>query len=167
MDTNYYWKTPEVDPLLAVASGGSVTDHDNPAIHIGKRSAAGLFCWDDSLTLCIGGKDMLHREGVRFFEACPLCGRHPSTTARDEVATDVEDGITREHGDRTSGVSNCSSFAWAQPPYLVLSLCDRAQPGDTLIEDQYGQEYTGAEFRAMVETNCPIQFTDSIGRWFS
>ena len=41
MGTNYYLKGHRGD--------------DNPKYHIGKRSAAGLYCWDCHITLCKGG----------------------------------------------------------------------------------------------------------------
>ena len=46
-------------------------------LHIGKRSAAGTYCWDCRLTLCKGGEKAVHMSthGAHgFYDACPKCG---------------------------------------------------------------------------------------------
>lgn len=47
MGTNFYLKGHRGD--------------DDPKYHIGKRSAAGLYCWDCRITLCKGGESAIHR----------------------------------------------------------------------------------------------------------
>ena len=53
MGTNYYVKT------------------DDGEVHIGKRSAAGWYCWDCRQTLC---KGRVHY-GDGYFDRCPICGK--------------------------------------------------------------------------------------------
>lgn len=64
-------------------------DHMDPEFHIGKRSAAGLYCWDCDITLCKDGKEFVHhvKKGIKNgktvpldsidiygMEICPTCG---------------------------------------------------------------------------------------------
>ena len=53
MGTNFYWI---VTGTAAVPSDVKVPiEEDSPEVHIGKRSAAGPYCWDCGVTLCEGG----------------------------------------------------------------------------------------------------------------
>lgn len=43
--------------------------------HIGKRSAAGLYCWDCGITLCKDREAGNHLSESKWFEACHKCGK--------------------------------------------------------------------------------------------
>jgi len=107
--------------------------------HIGKCSAAGLFCWACMVTLCRGGNSEIHYDRCGFYPRCPKCGAAPT--------------------------GHACSFTWADRPEAVRERCE-SMAGTTLIVDEYNSEYTGHEFLDML-TRCPIEFTDSIGREFS
>lgn len=63
MGTNFYWITPEPE-LITLPTGEEVErgrfDHDDPRIHIGKRSAAGMYCWSCRVTLHKHGEKYVH-----------------------------------------------------------------------------------------------------------
>jgi hypothetical protein len=166
MGTNFYWKVDRDDRL---PTGEPVPyDSEHPSIHLGKRSAAGLYCWDDDVTLCTAGNEGIHM-GLAFHATCPVCGKGPEPfVAFREGPAAVELGFAKPNTARPTGVRGASSFTWAQDPAPALRACRsrRGRP-KALIVDEYGRDMTGPEFLEMLESNCPIQFTTSIGSWFS
>lgn len=122
--------------------------------HVGKRSAAGMYCWDCDITLCQG---RVHY-GDPYYDACPKCGKTRETEGMDDSAAGRELGFNKSVPAAKAGVRSCSSFTWANEPSSL--------EGVAVIEDEYGRRYTRQEFREMLE-ECPIQFTDSIGVEFS
>jgi len=50
MGTNYY----------TINTDERKIDHMDPEFHIGKRSAAGMYCWNCGLTLCKDGEEFVH-----------------------------------------------------------------------------------------------------------
>ena len=122
--------------------------------HIGKRSAAGKYCWDCRMTLC---KGRVH-SGADWYDACPQCDAGPVKETIEASSAGRELGFNKSVPMAKSGVASCSSFSWAvEPPYLE---------GVSLIRDEYGRQFTREEFLQVLE-ECPIQFTESIGREFS
>jgi hypothetical protein len=128
MGTNYYW----------LNQGQS----DDPTIHIGKRSAAGCYCWDCGTTLCARGTEGVHYDRHDWHHTCPICGSEPS---KEPVA-------------KKEGVRGCSSFTWTMMKHLV-KVKEYAEkcPENIVIENQYGDKFTAKEFLAMLEW-CPIQY---------
>jgi hypothetical protein len=163
MGTNFYWKI-EGESLLP--TGASIAyDRDEPTVHIGKRSAAGRFCWDCMRTLCLGGEQDIHSGRSSWNETCPHCGKPPMNEKFGEGAGGVELGFVKPHQERPTGVRSVASFSWAQDPTIVRHICEN-RPGDVLIENEYGDTFTGADFLALLHNNCPIEFTHSIGKVF-
>jgi len=164
MGTNFYWRLGL--PELPTGDDAPIDDMD-PVIHIGKRSAAGLFCWDCEETLCEGGRAGIHTGRYGMYEKCPKCGQLPTQrSGLTEGAAAVELGFARPATERPTGVRSTSSFSWAQDPERVGAIC-KSRPDDALIEDEYKQIYTGREFIDMLNANCGVQFTDSVGIAFS
>lgn len=122
--------------------------------HIGKRSAAGRYCWDCGITLC---KGRVHY-GDGFHDACPQCGAAPLKESIETSSAGRELGFNNAPPEAKTGVQSCSSFSWAME---VGEL-----EGEPAIEDEYGRQYTAPEFQQVLE-ECPIRFTDSIGIEFS
>lgn len=123
--------------------------------HIGKRSAAGAYCWDCGISLSKSGNP---HDGAGMLDACPRCGQAGAEETLETSAAGRELGFNTEPPQRKSGVRSCSSFSWAvEPGYLE---------GVDEIENEYGRHYTRTEFLALLE-ECPIQFTHSIGLEFS
>jgi hypothetical protein len=82
MGTNFYLIERDAVPCV-----------DDPRVHVGKRSGAGLYCWDCDEML--GERD-----------DCPQCS---ATAAMGS--------------DRREGVSKACSFTWGMSPRKVRKLC--------------------------------------------
>jgi len=127
--------------------------NSDPRYHIGKRSAAGLYCWDCGVSLCKGGASRVHY-GDGFFDKCPKCGRVPEKESLLTSSVGRELGFNIEKPQKKMGVKGCSSFTWARPIGRIKH-----------IVDEYGTEYTLEEFRNILE-ECPIQ-KELYGVYFS
>jgi hypothetical protein len=165
MGTNFFWI---VDGRLSLPTGDEVPiDRDDPSIHLGKRSAAGRYCWDDNVTLAVGGLGAVH-SGRGMLDACPVCGKPfvvRGAPFRKGPAA-VELGFAEPETVRPTGVGAAASFSWAQDPIKAKAVLERNRDTE-VVEDEYGRRYTGGAFLTMLEANCPMEFTDSIGRSFS
>jgi len=157
MGTNFYRK-------VARALGQDL-DLTDPTIHIGRRSAAGLYCWDCGISLKIGGIKDLHKDGGEFYQSCPKCGKLREIETLETSAGGRELGFNKSEPRIKSGVASCSSFTWAM---ALDSLCKRI-PEDKrdkkTIIDEYHREYSYNEFIEVLK-EFPIWFYDSIGEWF-
>ena len=130
--------------------------------HIGKRSAAGLYCWDCNITLCMSGNNGIHYSHSGFFDKCPKCGQAPSDEKLQESSSGMELGFVNKHKIvEKKGVRGCSSFTWAKHPDEVKKSKVR------YVYDEYGERFTKKEFLNMIEKSCPVQFFHSIGQCFS
>lgn len=170
MGTNFYWKTGPLDgDEMSLPTGGDIEngfDSDDPRHHIGKRSAAGLYCWDCNQTLCMGGNRSIHAGRGDWHGVCPICGKGATDEGLDAGPVALELGFAGPRPIRPSGVRGCSSFSWAQDPVRVREVCE-ANLEKAIVVDEYDREYTGNQFLGMLAANCPVEFTDSIGRRFS
>lgn len=152
-------------------------DDDNPDFHIGKRSAAGLYCWDCKITLCREGESQVHYRPT-WYNACPKCNQEFVKESLEDSTVGRELGFNKSQPQVKIGVKGCSSFSWAMESEKLFQVCFY-QPRQTylpflspivelpeyIIEDEYGQLYTSTEFRQILD-ECPIQFKDLIGRQF-
>ena len=142
--------------------------------HIGKRSGAGLYCWDCRCTLHRDGEANVHRtrrcgspldpvDTSDWYKACPNCGKAPRKEGWDS-AIGRELGFATKKPDKKTGVASCSSFSWAmsQDDLKKVLKSRRVYP----VEDEYGRKYTRAAFRKVL-AECPIQFHTWVGREFS
>lgn len=161
MGTNYYFAGHQ--------------DDDDPQYHIGKRSAAGLYCWDCGSTLCRGGEGRIHFGGFErdrhWLTVCPKCGKAPKKENLEESSGGRELGFNKETPKRKSGVASCSSFTWAMSKLDAETHC--TQPRFRLLKrllkpvvNEYGDKFTWKEFLAILD-ECPVQYTRSIGTRFS
>lgn len=145
MGTNFYLK-------------GHRGDND-PQFHIGKRSAAGQYCWDCGITLCKSGEEGIHGGTSRWHRKCPKCGQQPTPERLEESSAGRELGFNKSKPRRKKGVKSCSSFTWAR-----AGLGDIPEKGKP-IEDEYGQKYSLLQFLGVLE-ECPINFYE-FRKWFS
>ena len=129
-------------------------------IHIGKRSAAGWYCWDCGVTLCKGGEAGIGYDKYEWYRACPQCGKKPEKEDWISGATGRELGFNTSLPAPKKGVASCASFSWAIHPD------DFAKSKRCVIYDEYGRKFTRAEFTAIL-SECPIQHTRLVGQWFS
>lgn len=134
---------------------------DEYAGHIGKRSAAGLYCWDCNITLCMGGLQGIHFSEYDFYDKCPKCGQGIIKEKLEDSSAGLELGFADRHGiKKKKGVRGCSSFRWAKHPNEV------EKSRIKYIYDQYGEKYTKQEFLDSVKNGCPVQYFN-IGEYFS
>ena len=132
--------------------------NDDPKYHIGKRSAAGYYCWDCGITLCVAGEEQVHYgRGAdnEWYTECPKCRKKPMEESFESSSVGRELGFNKSKPEVKTGVASCSSFTWARKLGRVKK-----------IEDEYGRRYTRKEFEQML-TECPIQFEHVIGKEFS
>jgi len=158
MGTNFYWAEE------------NVRYSTDPIVHIGKRSAAGMYCWDCRITLCKGGESRIHRDSI-FYDECPRCGKSRIREKLDISPVDVELGFAKPRTEKPTGVQGCSSFSWAQAPLVVRAKCLHGLCGlnrwRRIVVDEYGRKYTGGQFIKMLDINCPVQYTRHVGVEFS
>ena len=132
--------------------------------HIGKRSAAGYYCWDCDITLCKQGNDGVHKGETGeagqtgWFKKCPLCGQMPQEESLDDSSAGRELGFNKQPFGKKMGVKSCSSFSWAMEKAQLKRII--------FVKDEYGRKYTKRKFWKMLD-ECPIQYFDSIGTEFS
>jgi len=143
MGTNFYWikKTSE--------------DRDNIQDHIGKRSAAGRYCWDCGTTLCVHyGTHDVHSGNGKWSDVCPACGKPYNRKTHSYSSAMVELGFQRAAREKPTGVSSCSSFTWTLMKHYwrLKKMRGLTRP---VVEDEYGATYTADDFLDMVES-CPI-----------
>ena len=124
--------------------------------HIGKRSAAGKYCWDCRKTLCKGGEEKIHYD-YEWYNDCPVCGK--PYVKKENTAGMVELGFSKEIENK--GVGTCCSFNWAVAPERVVGNKRLKK-----VKNEYGEVFTREEFEKMLENLCPIWYRHSIGEWF-
>ena len=171
MSTNFYWHIETQKPREVLLPTGERIwltrgyEPDNAKVHIGLRSGAGFFCWDCNVTLAIGGNREIHAGHAKWHEACPKCGKTEKDgyPTRYEKITEIFPEVVPN--SRPTGVKGCCSFIWAQEPDKVMNAL-KGQADLSIVEDEYGKLYTGAEFATMLQNACPIHFLESIGDEF-
>jgi hypothetical protein len=141
--------------------------------HIGKRSAAGPYCWDCDITLCKKGEQYVHESNTppnatlqqiiddaieSFYNKCPRCNKSPQKEDVKTSSAGRELGFNKDPFKRKTGVGSCSSFSWDVNPSKISKL--------KYIKSEYGDKLTKDEFLDMLD-ECPIRFFDSIGKDFS
>jgi hypothetical protein len=172
MGTNFYW-TPEAGRMLGIDEEIFNPDADwgvrnNAEVHIGKRSAAGRYCWDCRTTLHRRGEDAIHFDSggeESWFSACPECDKPWITPSLTESSAGLELGFARPRTEPPTGVASCSSFSWAQDPDRARAFC-KANPEMEAVIDEYGERMTADSFLEMLRGNCPIEYRRMIGQAF-
>ena len=129
-------------------------------IHIGKRSAAGLYCWDCGITLCKNGEEAIHYDASadKWYKQCPKCKKRPIVEDLTSSSAGRELGFNKNSYEKKVGVTSCSSFRWAINKEDIKHI--------RYIYNEYGEKFTKKEFNSILE-ECPVQYTDFIGREFS
>jgi hypothetical protein len=135
MGTNFY---------LAGKHEGA--DDMDPRWHIGKRFAAGLWCWD-----C--GVPVANSRGE-----CLECGRIFIGEDLLMSAGGRELGFNRSAftGRKGRGITGCMGFIWCMPPEIAGALKS--------VRDEYGRKMSGDQFRRMIKEVRVHEY--SIGREF-
>jgi hypothetical protein len=139
-------------------------EYDNPKTHIGKRSAAGIWCWDCGVTLYMGGVSELNgSRDAGWYDKCPECGKYKEVPEPLEISSAGRElGFNKNKPIKKTGVKSCSSFNWAMCPSILEKLSTKGKP----IIDEYGNRYSLKDFYAVL-SECPVRRYESIGNWFS
>lgn len=178
MGTNFYWKNPEK------TTGQSTQDEEDSSLtHIGKRSAAGNYCFGCGITLIHndvvigfdgsignGRNKLVHSGQAGQSDTCPQCGAGKARETLESSAAGLELGFQERPPvpEEQQGVRTCTSFGWAQDPGWVLKkLFELQDDNGTVVIDEYDREYTAREFLHGVLVACPLWFTDSVGMSFT
>ena len=150
MGTNFFTKHPnEIEDLM------------DPKFHIGKRSAAGPYCWKCGITLCKKGNSRVHYSDLSmdsWYKSCPVCGNGYMPKDFSQSSAGKELGFNKNPPLIKVGVTSCCSFNWAMHPNNLNGLSS--------VYDEYGQSYTFFNLMLMILLDCPIQYYDSIGEMF-
>jgi len=142
MGTNFYWIGRQTD---------------DPKNHIGKRSAAGLYCWDCETTLCKYGSARIHYGDSPWNNSCSICGQSKDNESLTDSTAGRELGFNNSKPKKKTGVSTCCSFTWTYMKHLKE--IERYLPSaEKIIMNEYGEEFTAGEFMDVLQ-ECPIQFT--------
>uniref|UniRef100_A0A6H1ZCI3 Uncharacterized protein n=1 Tax=viral metagenome TaxID=1070528 RepID=A0A6H1ZCI3_9ZZZZ len=136
---------------------------DDPEFHIGKRSAAGYYCWNCRKTLCMGGESKIHYTGHDWSETCLVCGAKKEKESLETSSAGRELGFNKNPSKR-SGVRSVSSFTWAMPKEILTKKLKGKLWLFKPIEDEYGRKFTLKQFMKKLE-DCPIEYY-SINTWF-
>lgn len=162
MGTNYYIK------------GWHKNDGMNTDLHIGKRSAAGLYCFDCGITLCLRGEKAVHDTPDSMWNSkCPICNKKSTKETFENSSAGLELGFNDNPVEKKEGVRSCSSFSWAMSKIMlqvkaskVMFAAAKKDPSsgasykiaeEICIVNEYGKEFTLRQFLDMVEA-CPIHF---------
>ncbi len=145
MGTNYYWKESKQTDSI----------HD----HIGKRSAAGFYCWDCGTTLCQSGDRNIHysEHEADWLDFCPSCCEKPDKESFVNSSIGAELGFSKVEGTK-KGIKTCCSFTWTIKKHLwkIQNLCDNVNKEKVII-NEYQDEFTAEEFLEILK-GCPIQY---------
>lgn len=125
--------------------------------HIGKRSAAGFYCFDCKQTLCKSGKRYVNYEASQWHRCCPKCHKTPVQETLETSALGVEIGTNNNITEEKIGVRSCSAFNWAMKREFLADVVQ--------VRNEYDDLFTLEEFMQIVDC-CPIQLTHSIGETF-
>jgi hypothetical protein len=125
--------------------------------HIGKRSAAGYYCFDCGITLCKQGNGGIHMGKSEWFDSCPFCGKEPKVEKHFGSAAALELGFNKKASEKKTGVRSCSSFSWSIKPEKLKR--------KRKVKDEYDRIYQINVFWNMVRS-YPIHYFHFLGQWF-
>jgi len=172
MGTNFYWLTrPKSLKIKKIATGEIIypcinINEPEYGLHLGKRSAAGYYCWDCKLTLCAGGEINVHKSLENWYTECPKCGKSKDKIKGFKNTASVEFGFCKPNDLKRIGVHTCCSFTWAENPDEIKNFCKK-NLDKNIVVNEYGEEFTGKQFLEEELIICPIEFTHLIGEEFS
>jgi hypothetical protein len=145
MGTNFYWKDSK--------------QTDGIQDHIGKRSAAGYYCWDCGTTLLQSGDRNIHYSEYEknWLKFCPSCFAEIEKETITESSAGTELGFNKITGGK-KGIKTCCSFTWTLMKHLwkIQNLCDNVNKEKVII-NEYGDEFSAEEFLQMLK-GCPVQY---------
>jgi len=124
---------------------------DEKKVHIGKRSSAGIYCWDCHCSVPADKPSLDHPRYI-----CPNCKEEFMGEALVDSSAGRELGFNKGPFKVKTGIKSASRFSWAT----------KEIPVDAKIVNEYGEEFTFDQFHEMLK-ECPMQNTEMIGKEFS
>ena len=185
MGTNYYWIKPVKEyskawPDQRFEFNVEECDDDlsgDVHIHIGKRSAGGLYCKHCGVTINRYGSKHIHHDGPDvsllfgnkndsdeikesklaeyerqkkefYFDACPGCG------------------TPFEYDEKNERIIYICTFTWTMMRHkdIIKELADKGYDKDIIV-NEYGEKYTAKEFIERVLESCYVQYQDAEEFW--
>jgi hypothetical protein len=134
--------------------------------HIGKRSAAGYYCYDCNAPLNNKGLAGVHDGYALPLDNCPVCGKKKVTEEWSQSSAGLELGFNKNPYQKKTGVSSASSFNFAINPSELKEKMSHKRLLSKCVIDEYGDLFTYSEFMKILDA-CPIHFTNMIGDYFS
>ena len=163
MGTNYYIKGYDTEK--------NDGEHINPKWHIGKRSAAGHYCFDCDITLCKGGSSDVHYGEHKWHDKCPRCGKAPIKEAVCHSSAGLELGFNKNDTKLKEGVASACSFSFAM---TLIKLVERIKEefgkspnNKKVIVNDYGEEFTYIDFLHLLKPiPSSLRFRKLLGKEF-
>ena len=153
-------------------------------IHIGKRSAAGYYCWNCKTTLCKRENEGVHLDcngcwesshkkihDCKWFDRCSYCGCTPDKENLFNSSAERELGMNTLAMEKKKGVRRCFSFTFALEPYKIDNIMKKN--GNLVIVSEYyypkkdDQMWDLDTFKKTVMLECLIKFMHMVGIEFS
>jgi len=137
VSTNFYWI-------------GVVGNEDGIGVHIGKRNAAGVYCFDCGVAQTKSTQELHTGKGDKH-KRCPGCGMSFDTPLDTTKSTALlEAGVTPlGYVKNQSGIGTCSTFTWTALAHkwkIRDAVLRGGSGGDKVIRDGLGVEYSYSEF---------------------
>lgn len=134
MGTNFYWKK-----LPKEFEKYKTPENESILMHIGKRSAAGMYCYNCGTTFNRWGTQYVHKGGIQeidWYTKCPICG--------------------------AEGEHACSfTYTFLLQLTVIRQKMASSEKDAPLIEDEYDETYTLERFYNEVAGKCPIMFQNA------
>jgi hypothetical protein len=134
--------------------------------HIGKRSAAGYYCYDCNAPLNNKGLAGVHDGRALPLDRCPVCSKKKVKEEWSQSSAGLELGFNKDPFIKKTGVRSASSFNFALSKEELKKKLSYRRFLTKCVIDEYGDLFTYSEFMKILEA-CPIHFTNMIGEWFS
>lgn len=118
--------------------------------HIGKRSAAGFWCWDCKIQV----------ESKNQFFICPKCGLkvYEQTAIKGFNPAYRELGFTKAVEQRRTGIAGASHFTWHAKD---RSEADKMVERKKFFKTEYGEIWNAKRFQRMFKEVISESFLDS------
>jgi hypothetical protein len=134
--------------------------------HIGKRSAAGYYCFDCDAPLNNKGLSGVHDGYALPLDNCPVCGKKKEQEELSQSSAGLELGFNKDPYQKKNGVHSASSFNFAMSLEELKKKLSHKRLLTKCVIDEYGTLFTYSEFMKILDA-CPIHFTNMIGDDFS
>ena len=116
-------------------------------VHIGKRSAAGRYCWDCGSVFHTHTMEIHSGRDSGDLGSCPGCGKPAKINSFAKSSAGVELGFVKSKEVPKKGIGSCCSFTWTLMKHK-RRLQELADKGDTkkVVVNEYGDKFTASEF---------------------